>query len=224
MRRFLKRQLGLLPIDILERGLALSVLANKYGGLERLKEFTDRELLWSEVFRPHANKAVTVLEFGVFKGRSIAEFSMMNTHPQSRFFGFDSFRGLPERWFPTMEKGMFDTRGETPEVPDSRVKFVKGWFQNTLPKFLAETEITGELIVHYDADLYSATLFVLSQLDPLKRRYDAIFDEFTGHETRALYNYQQMTGAGVEFTGKTTDYGFPHQVSCVITPCSEFTV
>ena len=119
---------------------------------------------------------------------------------------------------------MFDVNGEIPRIDDKRVKFVRGWFQNTLPDFLARTKIHGDLIVHYDADLYSATLFVLMQIDALKLPYHAIFDEFTGHETRALRNYQQMTGARVEFIGKTLGYGFPEQVSCLIEPSAEYEV
>lgn len=224
MRKFLKRRMGLIPEDALERALALSILANKYGGLLDLKRFEGRKELWKDVFDRYSGRAITLLEFGVFKGNSIAQFASMNSNPESCFVGFDSFRGLPEDWFATMDKGMFDLNGEVPQVDDKRVRFVNGWFQNTLPNFLAQTEVRGDLIVHYDADLYSATLFVLMQIDALKLPYLAIFDEFTGHETRALRNYQQMTGAKVEFIGKTLGYGFPEQVSCLIRPCAEYEV
>lgn len=224
MRAYLKRQLSRLPFDTLERALALSLLANKYDEVEGLRVFDKREDLWADLLVPYVNEPITLLEFGVFRGYSMREFARLNTNPKSRFFGFDSFRGLPEDWFKTMEKGMFDVDGEAPQIDDQRVSFVKGWFQNTVPGFLAETRIEGRLVVHHDADLYSATMFVLLEIDRLKRPYDAIFDEFTGHETRALHNYQQITGAKVEFIGKVMNYDFPEQVTCRITPCVTYEV
>ena len=68
------------------------------------------------------------------------------------------------------------------------------------------------LLFHFDADLYSATLFLLTKLDKFKEYY-AIFDEFTGHESRAIYNYRQSYDADIEFYGKTIGYSdTPHRV------------
>lgn len=215
--------LALIPYEILERLFALNVLKRKYKMLKDVKIFEKREDLWKRLLDNHDNRPITLLEFGVFEGYSIRKFSQMNLNLKSSFIGFDSFEGLPEDWIKT-PKGTFNTDGRMPQIDDERVEFVKGWFQNTLPNFLAKSKINGALIVHYDADIYSATLFVLMQIDALKISYDAIFDEFTGEETRAIYNYQQITGAKVEFAGKTMSNSYPVQVSCRITPCVKYEI
>jgi len=41
------------------------------------------------------NRPIDYLEFGVWKGESLKYFSTLDQNPKSRFFGFDSFEGLP---------------------------------------------------------------------------------------------------------------------------------
>lgn len=211
--------------DRYERFLAHSLLHAEFDALNRVPVFPDRERLWDHAIDGHIgrNTRITYVEFGVFEGQSIRYFAQANQHPQSRFIGLDSFEGLPEGWG-GMDKGAFDVGGNLPKVDDSRVTFIKGWFQHScdvLESVLREQPV-DPLVVHYDADLYSSTLFTLSQMDRFKVPYFAIFDEFTGHETRALYNYCQAYGATVEFYGKTLleGIGSPNQVSCRITPMS----
>ena len=81
------------------------------------------------------------------------------------YFLFDSFEGLPEAWGHAAPK-TFTTGGAIPAAADPRVSFVKGWFQNTLPDFLAATRLNPDrpVLVHYDADLYTSTLFILTTL------------------------------------------------------------
>jgi hypothetical protein len=115
------------------------------------------------------------------------------------FIGLDSFEGLPEDW-DALPKGTFDVKGAIPQTDDNRITFIKGWFQNTWDQLVAKLSRAETLIVHYDADLYSSTLFALSKMDSLNRPYIAIFDEFAGHEARALYNYLQAFNASVSFS------------------------
>lgn len=49
--------------------------------------------------------AVTVLEFGVDKEKSMEMWSSMNSNSLSKFFGLDSFEGLPETWDKDRKKG-----------------------------------------------------------------------------------------------------------------------
>jgi O-methyltransferase len=105
-------------------------------------------------------------------------------------------------------------------VNEGRVKFIKGWFQNTGDQLVAALSAVGQLIVHYDADLYSSTFFALTKIDSLKRPYLAIFDEFAGHEARALRNYQQSYNPSIKFEAKTIAAGYPVRVLCRIAPVS----
>ena len=110
-----------------------------------------------------------------------------------------------------------------PKITDKRISFVKGWFQNTFSDFLKNTKLDNEILVHYDADIFSATLYIMLELDRLKVPYYAILDEFTGHETRALYHYLQISGANVELIASAGDKMYPSQVACHIVPVKKFT-
>lgn len=113
---------------------------------------------------------INYLEFGVAYGESLGSMMSRFSHPDSQFFGFDSFEGLPEAWHPNEEAdvkvGGFTTNGNLPVIKDGRAEFFKGWFQNTLPPFLATHRVgcPRAHLVHYDADLYSSTLFILCTL------------------------------------------------------------
>ena len=78
------------------------------------------------------------------------------------------------------------------KCPDKRVSFIKGLFQNTLPKFMKTYKNKNQLIIHNDSDLYSSTLFTLTNSNQiLTPGTIIIFDEFMSilHEFRALEDY-----------------------------------
>lgn len=141
------------------------------------------------VARAIGDVPLTYLEFGVWRGSSIARMAQHFRHPEAKFYGFDSFEGLPERWDPNNDLGQFSTDGALPNIADSRVGFVKGWFQDTVPEFLASHAISGPVLVHYDADLYSSTLFLLTTLAQHFPEYYFIFDEFFPDEVNALREF-----------------------------------
>lgn len=140
------------------------------------------------------DEPIDYLEFGVFRGASIAWWANANQRKESCFFGFDTFTGLPEDWG-ALKEGHFTTNGELPAIKDDRVKFVKGLFQDTLDNFLQGFRREKRLVVHIDADLYSSTMFVLTRLGALLKRKDVIlFDEFLAwkyptHEFRAFCDF-----------------------------------
>jgi hypothetical protein len=174
-----------------------------------------REDLWTRTLGQLASNELLLLEFGVWQGESTRFFAGLNRAPTSRFYGFDSFEGLPDDWR-GMAHERFDVGGAIPAIDDPRVKFVKGWFRDTLPGMLdelAEASRGRELVVHFDADLYSSTLYLLFTLGTRFKRYHFIFDEFSGHETRALYNYAQATGAECRFLYRLDWQGCPQVVS-----------
>lgn len=153
------------------------------------------------------NDAIDYLEFGVFQGASIKAWAALNQHPDSRFFGFDSFEGLPESWG-SVGKGFFDLAGQIPQVDDGRVSFVKGWFQDSLPRFLTTFKPRGRLVVHIDADLYSSTLYCLTKLDAfLVKGSLVLFDELysAAHEFRAMLDYTAAYGRTLQPIARVAD-------------------
>ncbi len=158
--------------------------------------FADRVALYrhlqSEVL---AGAPISYLEFGVYRGDSLRVWTELNRHPQSHFYGFDTFTGLPDEWrgFASRHaKGVFDVGGRTPEIPDQRVSFVVGLFQESLPAFLASHSLTGQRVLHIDCDLYGSSLYVLTRCDDiLVAGSVVIFDEFSAmlHEFRSLEDY-----------------------------------
>jgi hypothetical protein len=140
--------------------------------------------------------AIDYLEFGVAEGESIREWARLNRYPGSRFFGFDSFEGLPEDWrgvFGRTAKGIFGRHGQPPEIENEpRVTWVVGLFQDTLPGFLQSFQPRGRLVVHLDADLYSSTLYVLAVISGiLGPGTIVLFDDFSSFDDvfRALEDF-----------------------------------
>jgi hypothetical protein len=116
------------------------------------------------------DEPIDYLEFGVYKGESMRSWTDLHANPESRFYGFDSFEGLPEAWVyfgGTIGRAAFNAGGRVPDVPDERAEFVKGLFQESLPDFLADFEPRARVVLHCDADLYSSMLYVLTQCDSL---------------------------------------------------------
>lgn len=224
MRGLLRFAASRIGVRTYERLLAHSVLNDTFNGLAGVPVYESREASWrTHIASPaHFAKRITYIEFGVHAGYSIKFIASRNANPDSVFIGLDSFEGLPEDWG-VLKRGCFDLNGEMPKAADDRIKFIKGWFQNTWDQLMEVIPSDGDLIVHYDADLYSSTLFALTKIDSLKREYTAIFDEFAGHEARALHNYQQAYNPKISFEAKTLMLGYPLHVTCRISPASERT-
>ena len=142
-----------------------------------------------------SDKPITYMEFGVANGNSYKWWLGNNTNKDSKFWGFDTFEGLPENWGPFYTKG--DMSFTMPEMNDSRAKFLKGLFQDTLPGFietnLSEMRSDCVKVIHLDADLYSSTAYVLALLYPYLHKGDVImFDEFNVpmHEYKAFVEFK----------------------------------
>lgn len=155
-----------------------------------------REKLYEHVATLLNGQPFDYLEAGVFQGDSMRAWSKLAAHPDARFFGFDTFEGLPEAWhtgLQTFEPGHFNVGGNAPAIADPRIQFVKGRFQDTLPGFLKTYRRQSNLVVHCDADLYTSTLYFLTMLHPVLIAGGAylIFDNFSvaTHDFRALVDY-----------------------------------
>jgi O-methyltransferase len=151
---------------------------------------------------------INYVEFGVHTGGSITRWSTRNNHPDSRFYGFDSFVGLPEDWTPTVNKAYFNLEGKMPVINDDRVTLIKGWFQKTLPGFLSTFRSDRPLVIHNDSDLHSSSLYALTNMDRfITKGTLIIFDDFNSalHEFRAWNDYcraYMRSGKPVALTAK----------------------
>lgn len=154
------------------------------------RDYAKREKLYKYVVtKLHLkNEAFDYLEFGVCEAISFKWWLQNCSNIESRFYGFDTFEGLPENW------GLFlkgDMSANVPVLDDNRAKFIKGLFQETVGTFLQSNNLNNgkRKIIHLDADLFSSTLFALTSLAPYLKKGDVlIFDEFNvpNHEFYAF--------------------------------------
>jgi O-methyltransferase len=151
--------------------------------LHPMPQFTaSREDLYDSVAKQERLnlEPVTYLEFGVYRGASLKWWLGNISSPESRFVGFDTFTGLPERWRATEPKGWFNALGKVPNIQDPRCSFQAGLFQDTLPSFIKHANLASRLIINLDADMFTSTLFVLTTLAPYLKAGDIVFfDEFS---------------------------------------------
>ena len=156
------------------------------------------------------NAPINYLEFGVADGHSFNWWMTENNHAESRFYGFDTFTGLPEDFGP-YKKGTFANSNNIPAIKDERGKFYQGLFQQTLPAFLKIFDNSKKNVVMLDADLYTATLFVLTSLAPFLKKDDIIFfDEFVvpTHEFMAYQHFISSYYFNLELIGAANNYYF----------------
>jgi hypothetical protein len=155
--------------------------------------FQNREEMYSYIqYTVMKDAPIDYLEFGVADGSSLRSWCAINKHLGSRFFGFDSFAGLPEDWYADRPKGTFDRDGIPPEIVDPRVQFHIGLFQDSLPDFLDSYRPSNRVVIHNDSDLYSSTLYSLTMVERIISPGTVVmFDEFWDalHEYRALSDY-----------------------------------
>jgi len=189
----------------IDAALASAKLFNKY---LYDKEVFDSDLGLLKYCTQYISNTDLVLEFGVFSGRTINY--LAEQLPETRVFGFDSFEGLPETWRSDFTKGTF----KTDEIPDvlANVSLIKGWFNQTLPKFLCEQDGSVGL-VHIDCDLYSSSKTVLDLLaDRLKDGAVLVFDELFNypgweqHEFKAFHEFIQDHGLRFEYIGSNPQH------------------
>lgn len=139
-----------------------------------------------------------VLEFGVRRGTSLRHLAAAAAAAGQDVHGFDSFQGLPEGWG-NEPAGTFSTGLDLPVMPEN-VQLHAGWFDETLPGFLAAHP--GPVrFANIDCDIYSSTVTVLTGLAPrLVPGSVLVFDEFIGnrswaeHEFKAFHEFAERVG------------------------------
>lgn len=161
-------------------------------------------------WRPHISYAMACVkagglycEFGVHMGGSLA---YLLTRTSETFHGFDSFRGLQERWL-DFKVGHLDMGGKpSPHMPLDRLVLHIGMFEDTLPAFNAA--YPGPIsFMHVDCDLYSSTVSIFKHLrERLRKGTVIVFDEYitgTDDERKAFLE----TGLPFRYLGRHIDGG-----------------
>jgi O-methyltransferase len=207
------------PLKLISNTLELSRWITKNNRSDILNQFyspvTDysrRYILYEYLFKTKklVNEKFTYLEFGVSGGDSFFWWTKNNKNPDSKFFGFDTFEGLPEKWGVFFNKG--EMIAEVSSIDDPRAKLIKGLFQNVLKSFIDNNRETlnDKLVIHLDADLYSSTLYVITSLaNYLKKGDILIFDEFgvPNHEFLAFKNFIDSFYLKYELIGVVNNFG-----------------
>ena len=146
------------------------------------------------------------LEFGTYKGKSMN--IMGSLSPNTQFYCFDSFEGLPEDWHIGVDKGTFGIEGNIPDIRPN-IHPVKGWFDQTLPKFAKQHENETIAFMHVDCDLYSSTKTIFDSLGHMiKPGTIILFDEYLSIpvdgdcEYKALMEFLAESGLKMEYIGK----------------------
>jgi len=161
-------------------------------------------------------KRINYVEFGVASGNSFKWWINFNKNTDSHFAGFDTFEGLPESWG-GYKKGEMSFK--IPDITDERAEFYKGLFQATLNPFLDKNRnrfAESLNIIHLDADLFSATIFALSQVYKFLKKGDIIiFDEFNvpNHEFFAYKIFTESFGVKLKLIGAVNNF---YQVAFIV--------
>lgn len=151
---------------------------------------------------------IDYLEFGVSKGNSFRWWIENIEDEGATFAGFDTFSGLPEDWGP-FKKGDMSNNDEVPDIKDGRCKFYQGLFQQTLTDFIKEHDFNRRTVIHMDADIYTATLYVLTSMAPYLKKGDIIFfDEFNVpmHEYKAFSEWVSSFYINYEVLGAVNNF------------------
>jgi hypothetical protein len=137
-----------------------------------------------------------IVECGVGHGISLLYFAFLvkNEMKGRKVWGFDSFEGFPEYsekdninhkkrkggWKDTSVWGVRNlliTSGLDANFIDSQITLVKGFFNDSLPKYRG----SGIALLHLDVDLYDSYLTSLEELYPKVNVGGAVlFDEYLG--------------------------------------------
>jgi hypothetical protein len=135
----------------------------------------------------HPRREGLYLEFGVWSGMTV---NFIADHCKGPVHGFDSFEGLPEDWWDKrFRQGAFSTNGKLPSVRPN-VQLHVGWFENTLPKFVAEHEGPVSFL-HVDSDLYSSAKTIFKFLgDRIGSGTIIVFDEYFNYPTWREHEYK----------------------------------
>ncbi|OFX90090.1 MAG: hypothetical protein A2W99_17340 [Bacteroidetes bacterium GWF2_33_16] len=178
--------------------------------------YKKRESLYEQVITTYElDSNIDYLEFGVSNGNSFRWWINRIKNTEAKFYGFDTFTGLPEAWGP-FNAGDMGNGNEPPKIDDNRHEFHQGLFQQTLIPFLHNYKSNKRKVIHMDADIYSATLYVLTLITPYLKAGDIIFfDEFSVplHEFKALKEWSNSFYIKYKVLGGVNNF---YQIAIII--------
>lgn len=166
--------------------------------------YLNRELLWERVL-PHLRvENLTVLEFGVAWGYATNWWLSRLESPTLRWFGFDTFTGLPEG-YRDMGPGTFSAEGLKPAINDTRVAWVEGLAEETIPAFEFVRPAQGRMFLFFDFDLYGASLVAWDHFSGSLEPGDILyFDESYDSNERRLLDEHLLPNHRFRAIGATT--------------------
>ena len=175
-------------------------------------DYTRRFILYDAIAKQEdlLSQPFDYFEFGVAGGFSFKWWLEKNQQSGSRFFGFDTFEGLPEKWG-AFEKGSMAYAMESLQINDSRAGLYKGLFQETLNPFLDQYDNRNRKLIHIDSDLFSAAIFVMTQMYRFLKPGDILlFDEFAvpQHEFLAFKIFTESFYIDYDVIGAANNYLF----------------
>ena len=154
-----------------------------------IRDYCCQKLLTNNCF----HKSCLLLEFGVFKGKSINNFA--DQCKDFHFYGFDSFKGLLEEMPGSgLSIGKFNLGGIQPKVRKN-VTLISGKIQDTLPRFLSKYRDLNICFVHIDTDTYESSKFILENIKAkLVEGSIILFDEFSCYPGWREGEYKALIG------------------------------
>jgi hypothetical protein len=132
-----------------------------------------------------------ILEFGVYKGRSIKILAKLFN--DRNIYGFDCWKGLPISFGTHWKENTFQS--DKIKKDKKNIKLIDGYFEDSLPNFIKNfnEEIS---FIHIDCDIYSSTLTIFKYLQEHIKKgtiisFDEIigYDEYLYHELLAFYQF-----------------------------------
>jgi hypothetical protein len=185
-----------------------------------IARYLDENEYWSVSIAARPENGL-ILEFGVCGGQSLN--FIADRIQKKKIYGFDSFLGLPERWY-NMGVGTFKLcEAELNNLPNfirPNAEIVMGMFEDTLPNFVKEHPEPISLM-NVDCDVYSSTKTVLKFTGPLLVPGTIImFDEYIDyegwreHEFKAFEEFIAESGKKYEYVAlNQKGYPYPSRVS-----------
>lgn len=156
-----------------------------------------------------------VLEFGVYRGRSLRKLARL--FPECQLYGFDTFSGFPADG---RKDWQLDFATPAPPPVPARIELIVGRFEDTLAPFLERRGAFSLRLVHIDCDIFSAARTALSGLGERLGPGSVIvfdellnYDEFADNELLALYLFLRERGLSFEWF-VTVGEAWPFEKAC----------